>query len=74
MSNVLPGVELVFANLRLFVSMFIRLDLPTFERPMNAYSGFVSLGHNDTLGADNENSAFFISIVYNRFVCKGTIK
>ena len=62
MSKVLPGVELVLASLRLWVSILIRLDLPTFERPMKAYSGFVSFGHILTIGALNVNSAFFISI------------
>jgi hypothetical protein len=40
----------------------MRLDLPTFDRPINAYSGLVSLGHIDTIGALSVNSAFFISI------------
>ena len=66
MSNVLPGVADVLANLRLLVSMLIRLDLPTFERPMKAYSGFVSLGHIDTMGALSENSACLISIRHLR--------
>ena len=63
MSNVLPGVAEVFASFLLFVSILMRLDLPTFDRPINAYSGFVSCGHIDTIGADNVNSAFLISIV-----------
>ena len=63
MSSVLPGVDEVFANLRLLVSMLIRLDLPTLERPMKAYSGLVSFGHMDTTGADRENSACLISIL-----------
>ena len=69
MSSVLPGVALVFASFRLLVSILIRLDLPTFERPMNAYSGFVSFGHIDTTGADSENSACLISI-FRCFACK----
>ena len=64
MRSVFPGVDDVFANFLLFVSMLIRLDLPTFERPINAYSGFVSFGHIDTIGALSVNSAFFISIIY----------
>jgi len=39
MSNVLPGVADVLASFLLLVSMLMRLDLPTFDRPMNAYSG-----------------------------------
>ena len=62
MSSVLPGVDEVLANFLLLVSMLIRLDLPTFERPIKAYSGFVSLGHIDTIGAESENSACLISI------------
>ena len=41
-------------------SMLIRLDLPTFERPMNAYSFFVSLGHFAIVGDDRLNSEVFI--------------
>ena len=62
MSSVLPGVADVFANFLLRDNILIRLDLPTLERPMKAYSGFVSLGHIVTLGADSVNSAVFISI------------
>jgi hypothetical protein len=64
MSSVFPGVDEVFANRLLLVSILIRLDLPTFERPMKAYSGFVSLGHMLTTGADSVNSACLISIAY----------
>ena len=70
MSNVLPGVDDVLANLRLLVSMLIRLDLPTLERPMKAYSGLVSFGHIDTTGADRENSACLISILLRVFGAK----
>ena len=62
MSSVFPGVALVLANFLLLVSILMRLDLPTFERPMKAYSGFVSLGHIDTMGAESVNSACLISI------------
>ena len=62
MSSVLPGVADVFASFLLRQSMLIRLDLPTFERPMKAYSGFESFGHIDTLGDDNENSADVMSM------------
>ena len=63
MSNVLPGVDDVLANRLLLVSILIRLDLPTFDRPMKAYSGLLSAGHIDTIGALRVNSAFFISII-----------
>jgi hypothetical protein len=39
-----PGVELVRANPRQFVSAFSKLDLPMFERPQNAISGNLSWG------------------------------
>ena len=52
----------LFASLLKPVSMFIRLDLPTLERPMKAYSAFTSLGHMLTVGADITNSDFFISM------------
>lgn len=74
MSNVLPGVAEVFANFLLFVSILIRLDFPTFERPIKAYSGFVSLGHIDSRGALNVNSAFLISITFSFFGDKVTKK
>jgi hypothetical protein len=47
--------------------MFIRLDLPTFERPMKAYSGFLSGGHIETVGALIVNSAVLISIIKSYF-------
>jgi hypothetical protein len=52
----------------------MRLDLPTLERPMKAYSGFVSSGHMLTIGALRVNSAVFISISFLFFRCKGTKK
>ena len=74
MSNVFPGVAEVLANFLLFVSILIRLDFPTFERPIKAYSGFVSLGHIDSRGALNVNSAFLISIIISIFGDKVTKK
>ena len=62
MSSVLPGVAEVLASFLLLVSILMRLDFPTLDRPINAYSGFVSLGHIDTIGALSVNSAFLISI------------
>jgi hypothetical protein len=38
-------VEDVLANLFLPESMFINDDFPTFERPINAYSGKLGSGH-----------------------------
>ena len=42
----------------------MRLDLPTLERPMNANSAFVSLGHCDIVAEEIVNSDFFISMSY----------
>ena len=67
MSSVLPGVADVFASPLWLQSILIRLDLPTFERPMNANSGFVSLGHWLTVADDIVNSDFFMSILYVLF-------
>jgi len=36
---VLPGFEEIFASFFFPVSIFINDDLPTFERPIKAYSG-----------------------------------
>ena len=60
--RVFPGVADVLANPLWRHSMFIKLDFPTFERPMKAYSGLVSLGHIFTLGAEITYSDFVISI------------
>ena len=64
MSSVLPGVDDVLASFLLRESILMRLDLPTFERPMKAYSGLVSFGHIDTIGAESVNSACLISILH----------
>ena len=43
-------------------SILIRLDFPTFERPIKAYSAFVSSGHFDNEGEDIVNSEFLTII------------
>ena len=68
MSNVFPGVADVLASFLLLVSILIRLDLPTFDLPMNAYSGLLSFGHIDSIGALRVNSAFLISIIHHFWV------
>lgn len=45
MSWVFPGRPEVFAKLFRSVSIFIKDDLPTLDRPIKAYSGKGSLGH-----------------------------
>ena len=62
MSKVLPGSDDVFASDFLPVSMFIKLDLPTLERPMNAYSFIEDSGHFLTSGEEIKNFAVFIFI------------
>ena len=50
--------------------MLIRLDFPTFDRPMKAYSGRLSLGHMDSRGEDRVNSELLISISLRVFLCR----
>lgn len=40
----------------------MRLDFPTFDLPMKAYSGLLSFGHRETVGEEMVNSDFFIII------------
>ena len=53
----------VFANFLLLVSMLIKLDLPTLERPIKAYSGAWVEGHFPTEELLMTNSADLISEV-----------
>ena len=48
MSCVLPGLPEVFARFLRSQMLFIKEDLPTLERPINAYSGVFSFGHLET--------------------------
>lgn len=64
MSSVLPGVALVMASLGRLVSMLIRLDLPTLDRPMKAYSGNWVAGHFSTFVLLMTNSALRISTLF----------
>ena len=45
MHCVFPGWDEVLANVLSPHSILIRLDLPTFDRPMNANSGMSVFGH-----------------------------
>src|SRR6202008_4159411 len=54
---VLPGVEEVRARPRTPSKELIRLDLPKFERPRKAISGFRSRGQSASLNALFRNSA-----------------
>ncbi len=42
---VLPGLPLVLASFLNPVREFIKDDFPTFDLPMNAYSGMLGSGH-----------------------------
>ena len=74
MSRVLPGVALVLASPLWLHSMFMRLDLPTLERPINANSALLSFGHILSRGALRVNCDDFIIMVIAYFVSKGTKK
>lgn len=74
MRRVLPGVALVLASPLWLHSMLMRLDFPTLERPMNAYSGFVSFGHMLTRGALSVNSDVLIIIIGMFLGCKSSKK
>jgi hypothetical protein len=63
MSCVLPGVCEVLAKPFLPVSILISDDLPTFDRPIKAYSGFIGGGSLDTWLLLQINSADLITIV-----------
>ena len=69
MSMVFPGVADVMANPLRLVSMLMRLDLPTFDRPMNAYSGSVPAGHFLTSELLMINSALVIFMFCNVHRC-----
>jgi hypothetical protein len=45
MSCVLPGLPEILAKFFLSVNILINDDLPTFDLPINAYSGKGSFGH-----------------------------
>ena len=57
-----PGVELVLASPLTLSRLFMRLDLPTFERPMNAISGRRPLGIDSGVAALAIKLAFLIFI------------
>ena len=61
MSCVLPGVAEVFAKDFLLHNMLIRLDFPTFDLPMKAYSGFLGGGQRSIVGLLVIKLAFLIS-------------
>ena len=69
-SIVLPGVAEVFARFFLSVSILINEDLPTFDRPMNAYSGILPSGHFRTSLLLIMNFASLITILFQEFIQK----
>lgn len=64
MCCVLPGLPEVLASLLLSVSILIKEDLPTFERPIKANSGLSGLGQAATSTLLTKYFADFISIVF----------
>ena len=60
---VLPGVDDVIASLLCPVIILISDDFPTFERPINAYSGSLVLGHISALGLEITNLAVLICMI-----------
>jgi len=56
MSLVFPGVADVLAKLPFMHNMLISDDLPTFDRPMKAYSGISGFGHSFSDGLLFTNS------------------
>lgn len=71
MSIVLPGMEEVMAML-LPDNMLIKLDLPTFDRPIKAYSGKSPDGHFSTSELLTTKSALLIIITIHLIRCKHT--
>lgn len=63
----MPGVPEVFANLVWLVIILINEDLPTLERPINAYSGLLGGGQPSTVGLLIRYVAERISIVVCTF-------
>ena len=83
MSIVFPGVAEVMASPLRPVSILMRLDFPTLERPIKAYSGNIPEGHFFTSVLLMTNSALVISIFMSNLesfllffffscVCKGS--
>ena len=62
-NRVFPGACDVLASLLLFASILISDDLPTLERPINAYSGNFGSGHLLISVLLTVNSADFIIII-----------
>jgi len=62
MSRVFPGAPDVLAKSFLCMSILIKLDFPTFDRPINANSGNVVSGHSLTFEELFSNAAVCINI------------
>src|SRR3712207_2630122 len=67
MSIVFPGVAEVMASPFRPVSILIKLDFPTLERPIKAYSGKDPAGHFCTSVLLMVNSALVISMIVSAF-------
>ena len=67
-SIVFPGVDDVMARPFFPVSIFISDDLPTFERPMNAYSWRCSLGQSAAFVLLIMNLAVFTIMIFKSWL------
>ena len=63
MSSVLPGFEDALAKSFWLHNRLMRDDFPTFDRPINAYSGMFPGGHFLKSELDMTNSAVLIIVV-----------
>lgn len=66
---VFPGLEEIRASLELEQRQFIRDDLPTLLRPMNANSGSLTAGFPDTVALLQTNFAEVIFIPGEEAIC-----
>ena len=62
MTSSTPGKTLLINHFLINKEWYL-VDLPTFERPINAYSGRLSCGHFSTFVLLTTNSALSISII-----------
>jgi hypothetical protein len=60
----LAGVEEVFASFLWLVMVLISEDFPTFDRPINAYSGKSGSGQSLYVGALFRKMAFLTCIIF----------
>ena len=69
-----PGVELVLANPLTPSRLLIKLDLPTFDRPVKTISGRLSFGNDSGDRAAAINFALAIFNYYSGFIATEDIE